>query len=189
MPPKPRFQQDQILYEAMHIIRQEGVQALTARKLAQHLHCSVCPIFTIYENMDALLAEAKQAAKALYRDYVKQGLTQTPAFKGVGTQYIRFAMEEPYLFQWLFMSEQSKHPAVNRILENIEESYDEILASIENEYELNPIKAKRIYRHLWIYTHGIAVLCATHMCTFETEEISQMMSEVFISLLKQIKGV
>ena len=42
-----------------------------------------------------------------------------------------------------------------------------------------------LYRHLWIYSHGIATLCATSMCKFTGEEIGNMLTEVFKSLLKE----
>jgi hypothetical protein len=74
------------------------------------------------------------------------------------------------------------------VLPVIEESYDEILASITSSYGVESKVAARLYRHLWIYTHGIATLCVTKMCSFTGEEISTMMTEVFISLLKNIKG-
>ena len=45
--------------------------------------------------------------------------------------------------------------------------------------------AEKLYRHLWIYSHGIATLCTTKMCRFTGEEISQMITEVFTSLLKE----
>ena len=53
-------------------------------------------------------------------------------------------------------------------------------------YVMDPVKgeAERLYHHLWIYTHGIAALCATGMCRFTREGISKMMTEVFVSLLK-----
>lgn len=41
--------------------------------------------------------------------------------------------------------------------------------------------------HLWIYTHGIATLCATKMCRFTDEEISTMITEVCMSILKKLK--
>ena len=39
-----------------------------------------------------------KSAKALYKEYVNKGLTTEPPFKGVGTQYILFAVNEPKLF-------------------------------------------------------------------------------------------
>ena len=138
--------------------------------------------------MEEVQAEVRKAAKALYTGYVQVGLHQEPTFKGVGTQYILFAIKEPKLFQLLFMSEQSQKPPVAGILPIIDESYEQILLSVQNGYGLGKKDAENLYRHLWIYTHGIAVLCATGMCSFTAEEISKMMTEVFVSLLKEIKG-
>jgi hypothetical protein len=74
------------------------------------------------------------------------------------------------------------------VLPIIEESYEEILASIIGLYGVESHVAARLYRHLWIYTHGIATLCITKMCSFTAEEISTMMTEVFVSLLKGHQG-
>ncbi len=67
----------------------------------------------------------------------------------------------------------------------IDDNYDKILASLMDGYRLKEPVAERIYRHLWIYSHGIATLCATKMCQFTKEEIEEMMAEVFKGLLIQ----
>ena len=188
MPPKCKFTQEEIIEVALDLTRKEGFNALTARGLGAKLGSSPKPIFTIFENMEAVQTEVQKAAKALYAAYVQIGLQQELAFKGVGTQYILFAIKEPKLFQLLFMSEQPQKPSVAGILPIIDESYDQILQSVQNGYGLGEKDAENLYRHLWIYTHGIAVLCATNMCSFTAEEISGMMTEVFRSLLKEIKG-
>ena len=103
-------------------------------------------------------------------------------------QYILFAIQEPKLFQFLFMSEQPQKPSVAGILPILEENYGQILQSVQDGYGLGLKDAETLYRHLWIYAHGIAVLCATNMCAFTAEEIEKMMSEVFAGLLKEIKS-
>lgn len=188
MPPKCKFSREEIIQAALDLTRTEGINALTARALGTKLGSSPKPIFTVFENMEAVQAEVQKAAKALYAAYIHVGLQQQLPFKGVGTQYILFAIQEPKLFQLLFMSEQSQKPSVAGILPVIDESYDQILLSVQNGYGLDQKDAENLYRHLWIYTHGIAVLCATNMCLFTAEEISRMMSEVFVGLLKEIKG-
>ena len=44
-----------------------------------------------------------------------------------------------------------------------------------------------LFRSLWIYSHGIAVLIATKVCVFSAEKVSEMLTEVFVSMLKKIK--
>lgn len=188
MPPKAKFTKEQITEAALDIIREDGIENLTARALGKKLGSSVCPIFTVFENMEEVQTEVQKAAKALYAEYIQDGLNQELAFKGVGTQYIRFAINEPKLFQLLFMSQQQQKPAVANVLPIIDENYRQILLSVQNGYDMDENEAEKLYRHLWIYTHGIAVLCATNMCLFTAEEISKMITEVFKSLLNEIKG-
>lgn len=187
MPPKAKFTKEQITKVALEIVRTENFESLTARALGARLGSSACPIFTVFKNMEEVQQAVRKAVRDIYREYIEKGLSATPAFKGVGTQYILFAVEEPKLFQILFMSEQTEPPALDNVLPMIEESYDDILASITTEYGLERKDAERLYKHLWIYTHGIASLCATKMCRFTGEEISQMMTEVFIGLLGRKK--
>lgn len=187
MPPKAKFTKEEIITAALQIVQEQGLEALTARALGTYLGSSACPIFTVFQNMEEVQQAVLEAAKALYKEYVDRGLSETPAFKGVGTQYILFAVNEPKLFQLLFMTEQDSIPDLAGVLPLIDESYDKILLSITTEYGITGTAAERLYRHLWIYTHGIATLCATKMCRFTGKEISEMITEVFISLLQKVK--
>ncbi len=189
MPPKAKFAKDEIVEAALNIVRMDGMQALTARALGAGLNSSARPIFTVFQNMEEVQQAVIDAAKQLYADYVKSGLTQTdvPAFKGVGMQYIRFALTEPKLFQMLFMSEQGQTPDVKNVLPVIDDNYQEILASVQNSYSLSQSESEWLYRHLWIYTHGIAVLCATNLCTFTPQEMGTMLTEVCMAMLQKQK--
>lgn len=188
MPPKAKFTREQIVRAALDIIRERGTAELTARALGKRLGSSACPIFTVFDNMDEVLSEAVKAAKALYASYIQEGLKSTPAFKGVGMQYLRFAICEPKLFQLLFMAEQAQKPTVDNVLLVIDDNYPAILQSVEDSYSVGRQAAEKIYRHLWIYTHGIAVLCATNTCTFTRDEMGNMLTEILTAVLKEIKG-
>ena len=85
------------------------------------------------------------------------------------------------------MTAQSEILDLLGVLSLIEESYEKIVLSIQDDYGINGLLAEKLYHHLWIYTHGIATLCATKMCHFTGTEISSMITEVFTSLLKNIK--
>ncbi len=188
MPPKAKFTREQITKAALEIVRAENFESLTARALGKKLGSSACPIFTVFENMEEVQQAVLKAVREVYKGYVEKGLSENPAFKGVGTQYILFAINEPKLFQILFMSEQAEEPDIDNVLPVIDENYDKILASITSGYGIGGNEAEKLYRHLWIYTHGIASLCATKMCRFTGREISEMITEVFISLLSKMEG-
>lgn len=190
MPPKAKFTREEIIKAAFDMTRTEGIEAVTARALGTKLGSSARPIFSVFESMDEVQKEVLAAAKKLYSEYIHDGLHQKelPAFQGVGVQYIRFAIEEPKLFQLLFMSKRPEKPGVTHILPMIDENYPQILSSVKNCYGFDGEQAERLYRHLWIYSHGIAVLCATNMCSFTPTEIGRMLTEMGSAIIKEFKG-
>lgn len=188
MPPKAKFSRDEIVRAAFDIVRGDGMEALTARALASSLKSSARPIFTVFSSMEEVGCEVLCEARRLYAGYVERGLQDEIPFRGVGASYIRFALDEPRLFHILFMSEQKLRSGVDSVLPLIEESYEQILRSAQDGYALDRESAEGLYRHMWIYTHGIATLCATGVCTFTEEDINGMMSEVCLSLIKKMKA-
>lgn len=188
MPPKAKFTKEEIIETSISIVRKEGFSALTARALGAELGSSARPIFTVFKSMEEVRQEVINASKKLYNEYVKKGLSQKIQFKGVGEQYILFAIKEPKLFQLLFMKEQRNVPKLSEVLPIIDENYETILMSIRDGYGMDSASAQKLYHHLWIYTHGIATLCATKMCCFTAKQIGEMMTEVFVSLLKNMKA-
>ncbi len=183
MPPKAKFTREQIVKAALDIVERDGADALTARALGQALKSSARPIFTVFDSMDEVRTAAVDAAKSVYAEYVARGLAETPAFKGVGTEYIRFAAEKPKLFRLLFMSERDGATDVNTVLGAIDDSAPAILQSVIDGYSLDRAAAERLYLHLWLYTHGIAALIATGVCEFTAGDISDMLTSVFVGML------
>lgn len=188
MPPKVKFTREEMITAALEITREKGIEAVTARSLGERLGTSSRPIFTAFQNMEEVQREVIAAGKKRYNQYIQEGLAQPSAFKGVGTQYIKFAMGEPKLFQLLFMTEQAEVPELKSVLPLIDENYWQILKSVQKDYGLEETEAESFYQLLWIFTHGIATLCATKMCRFSSGEIGKMMAQVREGLLKELKA-
>lgn len=189
MPPKAKFTKQEVISAALDIIRKGGLEALTARGLGKALGCSSCPIFTLFENMEQVEAEAIMAAKNIYGRYVACGLNAEVPFKGVGMEFIRFASEEPKLFQLIFMSANEKAPDVSSALGLIDENSQLIVQSVKTSYPfLSDGQAARVYEHMSIYSHGIAVMLATGTCRFDSGEIGNMLTEMMTGILLKMKG-
>lgn len=189
MPPKPKFTREEVIAKAFDIVRKDGFSALTARSLGAALGSSPRPIFTLFQNMEEVIGCVNKEARALYARYVDRGLAEKLAFRGVGTQYIKFALAEPMLFRLLFMND-SKHTGggMPDLLASIEDHFDAILSSVMTEYDLDKDRALALYEHLWIYTHGIATLCATDTCRFTAEEIAGRLKDALFGILTRIKS-
>lgn len=182
-PPKAKYTREEILACAFEILRREGPGALSARHLGEELGGSSRPIFTVFSGMDEVKEGTLRLAKDLYAAYVDRGLLQIPPFKGVGMEYIRFAAEEPVLFRLLFMAPDAGISSSPRDFLRTEENYSRVLQALTDFYGLPHDTAERIYRHLWIYCHGIAALTATGVDPLNLDEAGEQMTDVFTSLL------
>ena len=185
MPPKAKFTRDEIVQTALSIVQENGIESLSARALGARLDSSARPVFTVFQNMEEVQQAVLNAARNKYNEYTRKGLSQTPAFKGAGKQYIQFAKDEPKLFQLLFMSEKFDTMTVDNRLA-LDDYYERISLSIQTQYGVSRNIANTLYRHLWIYTHGIAALIATKVCIFTDGEIDTMLTEIFIGMLKNM---
>ncbi|MCM1299973.1 MAG: TetR/AcrR family transcriptional regulator [Firmicutes bacterium] len=188
MPPKSKFTKEEIIAAAVRIAEEQGIEGITARALGEKLGSSARPVFTVFKNMEELIGEVIKAVRELYNAYIKKGLGCEIAFKGVGLEYVKFAVEKPRLFQILFMFNDDKKSDINSILPKIDDNYDKILRSITDSYGIDKENALILYRHLWIYTHGIASLIATGTCFFTDGEIDAMMTDIFQGLLIKLKA-
>jgi len=187
MPRRSSYRRDTVLAAALELVREKGMDALSARALAARLGCSVAPIFGLFSDMEEVRTEVIGRMKEIYSSYVAEGLRDAIPFKGVGKAYIRFAVEEPNFFRTLFMCDNGDF-TMDDVLPSVDDNYQAIFQSIARSYRLTDADSRRLYLHMWIYTHGIAVLCVTGTCSFAQEEVEAMIGETCRSLVKEMKA-
>lgn len=188
MPPKPKFTRDEIVAAALDMVSERGMEALTARDLGQRLGSSARPIFTVFENMEAVQKEVRKAAMRRFNDYTNKGVHYTPAFKQFGMQMILFAKEEPKLFQMLFMTENEKAKSFEDVFEELGDMSKLCIEVIMRDYQLPEQDALQLFKHVWIHTFGIGALCAAKVCDFDEKEVSEMLTESFIGMMMVVKS-
>ena len=156
MPPTINFTQDTILNEAFEIIRKEGLQALTARKIAQNLNCSTQPVYSAFGSMQELQEAVLQKAKAYAMMYLLQGQQDIDPFLAIGMQYFRFSQTEPALFQGLFL--EGKLDMTLEKVGALSAPLIERMKQGEHFQTLHDTQIQRIGRDMWVYTHGLISL-------------------------------
>ena len=103
-------------------------------------------------------------------------------------QMILFAMEEPKLYQLVFMSENTGTTNFEGITERLGDVANLCVDVIRRDYGLRESEAKKLFEHIWIYTFGIGALCATGMCRFSLEEILQMLGHDFMAMQPYVRS-
>ena len=188
MPPKPKFTKEEIVSAALELVSERGIEALTARELGARLGSSARPIFTVFNSMEEVQAEVRAAALKRFESYAEKAMDYTPVFKQVGMQMILFAIEEPKLYQLVYMSENAGATDFEGIVERLGDVARLCVDVIQRDYGLSESDAKTLFEHVWIYTFGIGALCATGMCRFSQEEIIQMLGQDFMAMLFYAKS-
>lgn len=188
MPPKAKFTKEEIVATALVIVKEQGIEALTARSLAKELDSSARPIFTVFASMDEVQAEVRNAAMKVFESYAETAAEYTPVFKQIGIQMIQFANREPKLFQLLYMQEHNDSKCFEEYLKFLGDTGELCLTVLEQEYALTRKEALALFKQVWIFTYGICVLCATGACRFGEAEIQEMLSREFVSMLVLIKS-
>ena len=185
MAPKFKFTKEEVLTVTIDFIRENGIEALTARELAKKLDSSTKVIFSLFSNMKNLEDEAKFAAENIFSEKVNLALKDDSPFKRLGVEYILFSKNEPKLFQWLFMKKGIEVGSFKDFLPMRDYEYRSVIESIDEEYKISIENAKKFYEHLFIYSHGIATLTVTGIYNFTPSEIIEYMAEVAKSLIVQ----
>ena len=185
MAPKFKFTKEEVLTVTIDFIRENGIEALTARELAKKLESSTKVIFSLFSNMKNLEDEAKFAAENIFSEKVNLALKDDSPFKRLGVEYILFSKNEPKLFQWLFMKKGIEVDSFKDFLPMRDYEYKSVIESIDEEYKISIENAKKFYEHLFIYSHGIATLTVTGIYNFTPSEIIEYMAEVAKSLIVQ----
>lgn len=180
MPPKAKHSREEIVNAAYELIRKEGGTALTARRLAAVLNTSTAPIFTAFNSIDSLNDAVLAQGLAHYNRYLSEGLSHPIPFKGAGLAHIRFAKDEPLLFRYLFVECKEDAPVLH-YLPGSGENEERVRSEIER-YGYETEHAKRLYNHLSVYVHGLAMLYAYGHTVFDEGDVDRMLSEVFLAL-------
>lgn len=188
MPPKPKYTKEEIVAAALELVSKNGISSLTAKSLGNALNTSATPIFTVFNSMQEVAEAVKLAAMDRFEAFAHKAGEDMPIFKQVGMQMVLFAKEEPNLYQLVFMSQNNDVKSFEDIYAHLGDVADECLRMIQKDYSLTADGARILFEHSWIHTYGIGTLCATGMCAFTQDEISDMLTQDFTAMMILLKS-
>ena len=170
MPPKTRITRDMIIDAAVAVVRESGFEKINARTVSQQLHCSTQPVMYHFATIDSLKRAAYAQADHLHSEYMMTIPAGQDPVLGIGLNYIRFAVEEPQLFRFLF---QSGYAEENSLLEMIDsEELIPILAAMQEGAGLSMEKTKEVFLTVALFAHGYASIIANNALEYDEKLIA-----------------
>ena len=170
-----------LLDSAFELVKAEGIESLTARKLAAKAGCSTQPIFRTYKNMEEVSEEVFQTAMEYYNAYYKNyKKTNSVPFVDLGMAYIAFAGENKNLFKLLFVSEQKFGHSLYEILNGELQFVGHEINKAKNMGCKNP---SGLFMQMWIFIHGAACMSLTGDYDLGDEETKDLLTKSYKSFL------
>ncbi len=187
MPPKAKISKEMIIETAFQIAREEGADKITVRSIAERLNCSTQPVLYYFAGIDEIKKAVYEKADEFHTEYIMQ---ENPAcedpFMAIGLHYIRFAMEEAKLFQFLFQSNEFSGAGILDLMES--EGLEPFYAGLQEEADLSKEEAKEVFVILFVFAHGYASLFANNSMRYDEDKITDGLVKTFYGAIAAVKG-
>jgi AcrR family transcriptional regulator len=171
MPPRTRVTEESIIRAALEVVRKQGYEHVNVRSVSERLRCSTQPVMYHFTSVENLKKAIYREADKLHTSYILNTAKDENPVLGIGLNYIRFAVEEPQLFRFLF---QSGYAEGSSLLEMVEAR--ELLPVLEVMREgtaMSMEKTKQVFITIAMFAHGYASLLANNHLEFDEKQIAE----------------
>ena len=179
MPPKAKITKDMIVDAAFEIVRSEGVENINARTVSEKLNCSTQPVMYHFATIEALKKTVYAKADRYHSEYLMHiHNPQKGVMLGIGLNYIRFAIEEPHLFRFLFQSDGFNGTTLPEMIDDAE-LMPVILAMQEAVGGGSIEQVKEIFLTVFLFVHGYASLIANNSLAYDEDLIEAHLEQAY----------
>ena len=171
MPPKTRITRDMIIRAAVEVVRRNGFESVNARTVAGQLHCSTQPVMYHFATVDSLKRAAYAQADQLHSEAMMNIPPGQHPVLGIGLNYIRFAVEEPQLFRFLFQSGYAEENSLPEMVESGE--LIPVLEAMREGAGLSMEKTREVFITVALFAHGYASIIANNHLKFDEKQTAE----------------
>lgn len=170
---KKEIFKQQILEVAYKMAIENGVDSLTARKVAEAADCSTQPIYLEFKNMNDLRHQVLEMIQEKLKSSVFEESFVGDPLIDLELSYIYFAAKHPELFRAMYVEGKFGSADISEFsmeigLRKLEESYP------ENDFSED--KKRNIVTGSWIIATGIGALVATGMIEINQDQMVEILS-------------
>lgn len=186
MPSSPKIPKELILENALKMLIREGYSALNIKALAREIGCSTQPISWHFGNMDGLRKALADYALMYANEKMRPSVDDAiNAFEQVGRAYIKIALNEPNLFQFVFLNGSGCYSMGNAEMLTQDNDHVELIKMIADKFQISEQNAGQYLQDTVLYTHGLATYIATGMMCMSEKEIMALINRAGNTFLMQ----
>ncbi len=186
MPPRAKITRDMVVDAAFAVAREAGAENVSARTVAEKLGCSTQPVMYHFATIEALKRAAHEKADRFHTAYLLNVHgPQEDAMLQIGLNYIRFAVEEPNLFRFLFQSGFAAESSVQEMIDT--EELIPVLSVMQAGMGLSMAQTKEVFVTLALFVHGYASLLVNNALSCDEDAITRHLKRVYTGAICAIR--
>ena len=166
-----------IIQAAVEVARQSGHESINARTVSERLCCSTQPVMYHFSTIDAMKRAAYAQVDHMHTEFLMTIPPDRDPVLAIGLNYIRFAVEEPRLFRFLFQSGYAQEKDLPEIADSGELA--PVLAAMRDGAGLSMEKTGNVFISVALFAHGYASLIANNHLEFDEKLISERLERAW----------
>ncbi|MBR6706942.1 MAG: TetR/AcrR family transcriptional regulator [Clostridia bacterium] len=171
MPPKTRVTKEKIISAAIEVVRNSGFENFNTRAVSAQLRCSTQPVMYHFSTIDNLKKAVYRQADRMHSEYMMNIPPGQNPILGIGLNYIRFAVDEPQLFRFLFQSGLAEENSLMEMVDS--EELLPVLSVMQKGAGLSMKKTRDIFITVAMFAHGYASIIANNHLEFDEKLIAE----------------
>lgn len=96
---------------------------------------------------------------------------------GIGMNYIRFAIEEPHLFRFLFQSDCFSGATLLELIDADE--LIPVLSAMQKALNMSMEQTKKVFLTIFLFAHGYASIIANNSMQYDEELIQSHLEQAY----------
>ena len=171
-----KFTKEVVIEAGYELMKKEGFQNISVRKIANYLKCSTAPIYFNFSTVDELKEEIINVCKEKLKKYLYGNYSERKILSGA-IGFAIFAREEKELFRAF---EKLYEETLNELLtkQNLLESFP----ALEEE------EAKKAVNKIWYFLFGYATLLCTRLDdNYRKNETNEVIESKISEIAKHFK--
>lgn len=183
--PRQRITKDMVVGAAFEIVRNDGMEQITAKNIADKIGCSVQPIYSYCKNMDGLKRDVVLKTKEFIQEYVAVRLEGDNIFESTGKAYIQLAGEEPHLFRVFILHQRENITSLSDLYQS--EANPRMAEWIAKNMGISVPQARELHLNMLIYTIGLGTILAVTTPGIPAKEIYEQHKRAYQAFFHQMK--
>ena len=182
--PKQRITKEMVVDAAFEVARNEGMEQVLVKNIADKIGCSVQPIYSYCKNMDGLRRDVTGRVCRFIREYMEACIDKNDLFRSTGNAYIRLAKEEPHLYKIFILHQRDNISSLGDLYQS--EAGPHIAGYIADKLNISESQARQLHLNMLIYTIGIGTVFSVTTPGIPAEEIFAQQEFAYEAFVRHI---